>query len=36
MKSSKNPKVLNYVVKNVLNPILKKLELLKQKQIAHD
>jgi hypothetical protein len=36
MKSSKNPKVLNYIVKNALNPILKKIEQLKQKEIEHD
>jgi hypothetical protein len=36
MKSSKNPKVLNYIVRNALNPILKKIEQLKQKEVEHD
>jgi hypothetical protein len=32
MKSSKNPKVLNYVIRNYLDPILKLLEKLKVKE----
>jgi hypothetical protein len=32
MKSSKNPKVLNYIIRNMLDPILQRLELLKQKE----
>jgi hypothetical protein len=32
MKSSKNPKVLNYVIKNILDPIFRLLEQLKNKE----
>jgi hypothetical protein len=32
MKSSKNPKVLNYVIKNILDPIFRLLEQLKGKE----
>jgi hypothetical protein len=32
MKSSKNPKVLNYIIRNMLDPILQRLESLKIKE----
>jgi hypothetical protein len=32
MKTSKNPKVLNYIIRNVLDPIFSRLEKLKEKE----